>query len=95
MNKGIKSMKVNDIWELIPSSEGAKPIGYKWIFKIEKDSNDDVERYKTSLVVNGSTQKEGIDFKDIFSPVSMKDYFRIVMTLVTDFDLKLYLMVYN
>ena len=33
MNEEMKSMKDNDVWDLVPLFEGAKPIGCKWIFK--------------------------------------------------------------
>jgi hypothetical protein len=36
------------------------------------------------------TQREGIDYNKIFSPVSFKDSFRIIMTLVAHYDLKLH-----
>ena len=29
MNEEIKSMKDNDVWDLVPLAEGAKPIGCK------------------------------------------------------------------
>ena len=51
-----------------------------------------MERYKALLVAKGFTQKEGIDFKETFSLVSMKDSFRIVMALVAYFDLELHQM---
>ena len=34
MNEEIKSMKENNVWDLIPFPEGVKPIGCKWIFKM-------------------------------------------------------------
>ena len=37
-------------------------------------------------------KKEGVDFKETFSLVSTKDYFRTVMTLVAYFDLELHQM---
>jgi Reverse transcriptase (RNA-dependent DNA polymerase) len=49
-----------------------------------------VERYKARLVAMRFTQKEGIDFTKTFSPVSMKDSFRIIMALVAHFDLELH-----
>ena len=92
MNEEMKSMKDNDIWDLVPLLEGAKLIGCKWIFKTKKDSKGNVERYKACLVVKGFTHKEGIDYKDIFSPVSSKASFRIIMASVTHFNLELHQM---
>ena len=55
MNEAMKSMKDNDVWDLVPLLEGAKPIGCKWIFKTKKDSKGNVETYKARLVVKGFT----------------------------------------
>ena len=90
MNEEIKSMKDNDAWDLVPLHEGAKPIGYKWIFKTKRDSNGDVERYKAHLVAKGFTQKENIDYTETFSPISSKDFFGTIMVLVDHFDLELH-----
>jgi hypothetical protein len=43
-------------------------------------------------VAKGFTQREGIDYTETFSPVSSKDSFRIIMTLVAHYDLKLHQM---
>ena len=92
MNEEYKSMQDNKIWELVPLPEGEKPIGCKQIFKTKQDSNGNVERYKARLVAKGYTQKEGIDFKETFSPVSSKNYFRTIMALVAHYDLELHQM---
>ena len=92
MNEEIKSMKDNDVWDLVPLLEGAKPIGCKWIFKTKRDLKGDVERYKALFIAKGYTQKEGIDYKETFSPVSSKDSFRTIMALVAHFDLELHQM---
>ena len=92
MNEEIKSMKDNDFWDLVPLPEGVKPIGCKWIFKTNRDSKGDVERYKPRLVAKDYTQKEGINYKETFSPVSSKDSFRTIMALVAHFDLEIHQM---
>ena len=69
-----------------------KPIGCKWIFKIKKDSKDNIERYKARLVAKGFSQKEDIDYKETFSLVSSKDSFRTIRALVTYFDQELHQM---
>ena len=63
MKDEMKSMKDNDVWDLIELPKGAKLIGCKWIYKTKQDSKGNVERYKARLVVKGSTQKECIDYK--------------------------------
>ncbi|KAJ9554358.1 hypothetical protein OSB04_018403 [Centaurea solstitialis] len=88
----MKSMKDNDVWDLVELPKDAKPIGYKWIFKTKKDSNGNIERYKARLVAKGFTQMENIDYKENFSPVSSKDSFRTIMALVAHYDLELHQM---
>ena len=92
MNEEIKSMKDNDVWDLVPLPEGAKPISCKWIFKTKRDSESDMERYKARLVAKGFTQKKGIDYKETFAPVLSKDSFRTIMALVAHYDLELHQM---
>ena len=90
MKDEMKSIQDNDLWDLVKLPESVKPIGCKWIFKTKRDSKGNVERYKDRLVAKGFTQKEGIDYKETFSPVSSKDSFRTIMTLVAHYDLELH-----
>jgi Reverse transcriptase (RNA-dependent DNA polymerase) len=92
MDEEIKSMYDNKVWDIVPLLEGVNPISYKWIFKTKNDSECNVERYKARLVAKVFIQKEDIDFTETFSPVSTEDSFRIIMTLVTHFDLELHQM---
>ena len=61
-------------------------------FKTKRESSGNIERYKVRLVAKGLTQQEGIDYPDTLSPVSKKDSFRIIMTLVAHFDMELHQM---
>ena len=46
--------------ELVPPPIGCRPIGLKWIFKLKRNSDGDVVRYKARLVVKGYSQKRGV-----------------------------------
>jgi len=72
--------------------EGCKRVGCKWVFKTKRDSQGNIECYKARLVAKDFTQKDGIDYKEIFLPVSRKDSFRIIMTLIAHYDLELHQM---
>ena len=63
MKDEMKSMKDNDVWDLVELLERAKSIGCKWIYKTKHNSKGNVERYKTCLVAKCFTQKEDIDYK--------------------------------
>lgn len=87
MKDEMKLMANNDVWDLVKLPGGKKPIDCKWIFKTKRNSKGNVERYKAHLVAKGFTQKEEIDYKETFSPISSKDSFRIIIALVAYFDL--------
>jgi len=55
MEEEIKSMRDNDVWDLVELPEGVKLIGCKWIFKTKRDSMGNIERYKARLVAKGFT----------------------------------------
>ncbi|RVX20917.1 Retrovirus-related Pol polyprotein from transposon TNT 1-94 [Vitis vinifera] len=92
MKDEMKSIKDNGVWDLVELPECVKPIDYKWILKIKRDSKGNIARYKARLVAKGFTQKEDIDYKETFSPVSSNDSFRIIMALVAHYGLELHQM---
>ena len=92
MKEELKSMTDNNVWVMTELPEGSKRVGCKWVFKTKRDFMGNVERYKDRLVAKGYTQKDGIDYKETFSPVSKKDSLRIIMALVAHYDLELHQM---
>ena len=72
--------------------EGYKKVGCKWVFKTKHDTSGNIEQYKARLVAKGFTQKGCIDYKETCSPVSNKDFLRIIMALVAHYDLELHQM---
>ena len=42
----------------------------KWLYKIKHGSDDSAEKFKARFVARGFSQKEGIDYNDIFALVA-------------------------
>nr|GEY54764.1 hypothetical protein [Tanacetum cinerariifolium] len=72
-----------DVWELVPSSDGIKPLTLKWLFKNKHDEENTVIHNKTRLVVRGYRQEEGINFEESFAPVARMEAIRIFLAYAT------------
>ena len=77
MQEEIEALHKNQTWTLMPSLQGRKPISNKWVYKIKRNSDDQVERYRARLMVRGYAHKEGIDFHEIFSQVMRINIIRV------------------
>nr|GEV37748.1 hypothetical protein [Tanacetum cinerariifolium] len=71
-----------DVWELVPSPDGIKPLTLKLLFKNKHDEENTVIRNKNRLVVRGYRQEEGIDFKESFALVARMEAIRIFLAYV-------------
>ncbi|GJV40206.1 putative ribonuclease H-like domain-containing protein [Tanacetum coccineum] len=67
---------------LIDLSYGKKAIGTKWVYRNKKDERGVVVRNKARLVAQGHRQEEGIDYDEIFAPVTRIEAIRIFLAFV-------------
>ena len=89
MQEEMHSLLKNDTYELVELPKGRKALRNKWVFKLKKDSDGKLLKYKARLVVKGFGQKKGIDFDEIFSPVVKMSSIRVVLSLTASLDLEL------
>lgn len=59
----------NQTWIMDVLPEGKTALGCRWVFKIKDSNSDEKLRYKARLCTKGSSQKPGIDYKEIFAPM--------------------------
>ena len=65
----LKSHSDNGTWTLMELPKDRKAINNLWVFDIKRDSDGKVVQYKARLVAKGFSQREGIDFGEVYAPV--------------------------
>ena len=54
-------------------SQNHKTIGFKWVYKIKRIVDGEVDWYKARLVAKDYKQKYGINYEEVFAPVARLD----------------------
>ncbi|GJQ89848.1 ribonuclease H-like domain-containing protein [Tanacetum coccineum] len=71
----------NRTWTLVPRPSDANVVRCMWLFRHKFLTDGTLSRYKARLVANGSTQLEGVDVDETFSPVVKLGTIRTVLSL--------------
>nr|GEU37106.1 retrovirus-related Pol polyprotein from transposon TNT 1-94 [Tanacetum cinerariifolium] len=81
-----------EVWELVSRQDKVMVITLKWIYKVKLDKLGGILKNKARLVARGYRQKDGIDFKESFSPVSRLEAIIIFLKYATYKNMVVYQM---
>ena len=85
----IQSLVDNGTFELVSLPPGKRAIGCRWVFKVKRNADGTVERYKGRLVAQGFSQRPGFDFTETFAPTPKWSALRAVLAIAALEDLEL------
>lgn len=58
-----------------------QPVGLKWIYKSKYNADGTLHKRKARLVAKGYSQREGIDFEEVFAPVARMETVRMMLAI--------------
>ncbi|SYW82912.1 uncharacterized protein UHO2_04846 [Ustilago hordei] len=68
MRKELDGLEAMGTWEIVDLPKGANTVDTRWVLKIKTDANLVPTKFKAWLVARGFTQREGIDYTEVFAP---------------------------
>nr|GFA09683.1 hypothetical protein [Tanacetum cinerariifolium] len=92
MQEELLQFKIQNVWILVDCPEGVRPIGTKWVLKNKKDERGIMIRNKARLVAQGHTQKERIDYEEVFAPVARIEAIRLFLAYASFMGFTVYQM---
>jgi transposase InsO family protein len=81
MEEEMDSLKRNNTWKVIKPTEHHKVLKGKWVYKIKRDQDGQVNRHKARWVVKGFEQRYGLDYDQTFAGVAKGMAYKTIFAL--------------
>jgi histone deacetylase 1/2 len=66
-------------WTLVDRPTHCNVLPVMWVFKVKRDLDGLLERFKARLCAKGFRQRQGIDYQEVYAPVASAVTFRALM----------------
>jgi hypothetical protein len=73
----------NDVWDIVPRLERKLIVSSKWLYNIKHVADGSIEKFKARFVVTSFSQRERVDYKETFVPVTRYTSFSATMSLAS------------
>nr|GEV06272.1 retrovirus-related Pol polyprotein from transposon TNT 1-94 [Tanacetum cinerariifolium] len=84
MKEEYDALMKNGTWSLVPRTSNTNFVDGKWVYRLKRDKNGAITRYKARFVAKGFRQQPGIDFHETFSPFVKSATIRAILSLAVD-----------
>ncbi|KAJ8883743.1 hypothetical protein PR048_015597 [Dryococelus australis] len=83
------SLVKNNAWVLVDLPEGRTAVQSKWVFKVTRDTDGNVSRFKGRLVAKGCSQKYGVDCSETCAPVVRSSTIRLLFVIAVQWYIEI------
>lgn len=95
MEEEMNSLYKNDVWTLVDRPAGKNIVSNRWVLRIKRKPNGDIDRYRARLVARGFSQIYGEDYFETYAPVVNMNAVRMMFSfaaienlIIKQFDVK-------
>eukprot|EP01018_Ginkgo_biloba_P029051 Gb_03159 [translate_table: standard] len=85
-----KAPMKNKTLRLVKLPKGKDAIGCKWVLRTKYKVDDTIDKHKVRLVVKGYARKEGIDYEEIFAPITKMITVKLVLAIASQLGWKVH-----
>jgi hypothetical protein len=90
MREELDSLLKNHTWDIVDSTpDGRKPLDGRWVYKLKRNADGVIVRYKARWCVKGFLQQYGIDFDQTFASVVKPMAFRVLFAVAAFLNLEI------
>ncbi|GKA38068.1 retrovirus-related pol polyprotein from transposon TNT 1-94 [Tanacetum coccineum] len=86
------SIVSNNTWKLLDLPPGSKAIGCRWVFRIKYHTDGSIQTFKPRLVIQGFSQRRGVDYFDTYAPVARITSIMVLFALALIYNLPIHQM---
>ena len=82
-------MKENGTWDIVPKPKDRDIVSCRWMFKLKRNAEGNIEKYKARLVARGFSQIYGTDYDEVFAPVVRQTTLRTLLAIAGQRDMSI------
>lgn len=84
------SLMKRGVWSVVRLPPGRKAIRSRWSFRRKIGDDNIIYRFKARFCAKGFTQRQGIDYSEVFAPVARWDALRTLIAIAAALKIQLY-----
>lgn len=92
VNVEMKSLDEAHTWDIVKRPKDKNVVSSKWVFKIKRNAEGEIDKYKAQLVVRGFMQVYRVDYYETYSPIARLASLRLILAIAArqDWDIDVF-----
>jgi hypothetical protein len=82
VDRELDSFDRDGTWDMVDNIEGGKEVGSKWIFKVKRLPDGNIDKFKARLIAHGFTQCPSCDFDKTYGPSIRFNDLRLLLAIM-------------